>query len=102
MTLLGLTLEDLVAIITIGGAFVSVLIWGFKRAFHTVYEKENADQRKRTEKLLERVDDFYHVVDMLNETMKELQADLKQNNATLNNHEVRITVLEKSDRNDKD
>lgn len=94
MTLLGFTLEDWVSIITIGGTFVSVLIWGFKHAFHTVYEKEAGKHEAQFNKLVDALDDFQETQVNLNQTMKEIRDKLEVNKDRINNHEVRISNLE--------
>lgn len=101
MKLLGLNVEDLVALISILASIVGALIWSFKKAFHNVYEKESQAQQELTSKLIDMVDDFKHTQHTLNETMKELQNDLKQTNATMNNHEVRLAVLEENSKRDR-
>ena len=100
MTFLGLSLEDLLAIVSIGGVGISVLIWGFKKAFHSVYETESRHQQQLLSKLIDTVDDFSHIQGNLNETITELKRYLKESNKTLRRHEVRLTVLEEMNKAD--
>lgn len=94
MNILGLSAQDWVALLSIISTAIGVLIWGFKKAFHNVYERESKTQQELTSRLIDMVDDFKHTQSNLNETMKELQNDLKQTNATINNHEVRLSIVE--------
>lgn len=101
MNILGLSAQDWVALLSIISTAVGVLIWGFRKAFHTVYEKESQTQQELTSRLIDTMDDFKHTQCNLNETMKEIQNDLKQTNATINNHEVRLAVLEENSKRDR-
>lgn len=94
MQILGLSAQDWVALLSIVSTAVGVLIWGFKKAFHNVYERESKAQQELTSRLIDTMDDFKHTQCTLNETMKEIQNDLKQTNATINNHEVRLSIVE--------
>lgn len=87
MTFLGLTLEDWVAIITIIGAILTILIKGFKWAFHSAYLEESETNKQTFEKLND-------TVTTLNNTVESLREDLNANNSTLNQHEKRLIVLE--------
>lgn len=84
MTFLGLSLEDWVAIITISGTVLTILIKGFKWAFHSAYLEES-------EKTFEKLND---TVTTLNNTVESLREDLNRNNTTLNQHERRLIILE--------
>lgn len=87
MTFLGISLEDWTAIIGIGGTFLTILIRGFKWAFHSAYLEESQENKKTFDKLTE-------TVSALNENVKSLRDDLSRNNSTLNEHEKRLIVLE--------
>lgn len=87
MTFLGISVEDWVAIITICGTFLTVLIKGFKWAFHSAYLEEAENNKKTFDKLTD-------TVNTLNDTVKSLRDDLSRNNSTLNEHERRLIVLE--------
>ena len=87
MRFLGISVEDWLAVITIVGSVCTVLIKGFKWAFHSAYKEESESNRKTFERLSD-------TVDTLNRTVKDLRGDLSENNKTLNEHERRITTLE--------
>lgn len=87
MRFLGLSLEDWVAIITISGTVLTILIKGFKWAFHSAYLEESEANQKTFEKLND-------TVTTLNNTVESLREDLNRNNTTLNQHERRLIVLE--------
>lgn len=99
MKLLGFSIEDWLTLISIISVSIGALIKGFKWAFHSVYEKESENNRQAFNKLSQSVSDSIDAQKTLNEAIEGLRRDLKENNSTLNNHEVRITKLE--DREEK-
>lgn len=87
MRILGISVEDWLAVVTIIGSVCGVLIKGFKWAFHSAYKEESESNRRTFERLSD-------TVDTLNDTVKDLRGDLSENNKALNEHERRITTLE--------
>lgn len=87
MQIFGFSIEDWVAIITISGTVLTILIKGFKWAFHSAYLEESEANQKTFEKLND-------TVTTLNNTVESLREDLSKNNTTLNEHERRLIILE--------
>ncbi|MFK5676018.1 hypothetical protein [Ligilactobacillus sp. LYQ60] len=87
MTFLGISLEDWTAIIGIAGTFLTILIRGFKWAFHSAYLEESEENKKTFDRLTD-------TVSTLNRTVESLRDDLSKNNSVLNEHEKRLIVLE--------
>ncbi len=94
MRFLGFSIEDWVALVSIIGSSLTVLIWGFKRAFHSVYEQESLKNKNKFQRLVEAIDDFKDTQTHLNETMHDIQVELNRNNSKLVDHEIRISKLE--------
>lgn len=87
MQVLGISVEDWLAVITIVGSVYTVLIKGFKWAFHSVYKEESESNRKTFQRLSD-------TVSKLNNTVDELRSDLSKNNETLNRHDKQILALQ--------
>lgn len=92
--ILGFSIEDWVALAGIIGTTCSFLIWGFKKAFHNVYEEEASKDKNKFRRLIESFDDFKETQKTLNQTMQAIKDDLNKNNSKLTNHEIRISQLE--------
>lgn len=87
MQVLGISVEDWLAVLTIIVTVCTALIKGFKWAFHSAYKEESENNRKTFEKLSD-------TVNTLNETVTELRTDLSKNNETINRHERQILALQ--------
>lgn len=94
MRILGFSIEDWVALSGVIATTCSVLIWGFKTAFHKVYEEEASKDKNKFRRLIESFDDFKDTQKALNKTMQDIKDDLNKNNSKLTNHEIRLAQLE--------
>ena len=94
MQIFGFSIEDWAAFAAIAAALTTALVWGFKKAFHSVYEQEAGKNQENFEKLVDTLDDFQKTQVNLNQTMKEIRDKLEVNKDRINNHEVRISNLE--------
>ena len=94
MKLLGFSVEDWLALLSIISIAVGFLVWGFKKYFKSVYENASAKQEKAFADLAYSVEEFKIGQSQLNSTIKESKNSLENSNKTLLNHEHRITKIE--------
>lgn len=94
MQIFGFSIEDWAAFAAIAASLTGALIWGFKKAFHSVYEQESGKHQEQFDKLVDTLDDFQTTQVNLNRTMQEIRDKLEVTKDRINNHEVRISNLE--------
>ena len=102
MKLLGFSVEDWLALLSIISIAVGFLVWGFKKSFKSVYENVSQKQEKAFADLAHSVEEFKIGQNQLNSTIKELKNSLENSNKTLLNHEHRITKIETKIGSEKD